>query len=216
MQRTPSSVAMKLSNLASLDPVITSNGRKGLAGASTLDKTIWQEFSENTEALMPVAEGALHSVLHSTEDTPTPTQGTYQELDHYSNVKVRKGQKLFRDAVLSAYENCCCVTGLSDPRFLIASHIRPWREDTKNRLNPRNGLCLSLMFYKAFDIGLITFSEDFRLVISSELKHQENNPYMANTFLSRKGQKIQLPSKFSPDETFLSWHRTSYFVGKPL
>ena len=36
--RTPSSVAMKLSNFASLDPKITESGRKGLDGASKLDR----------------------------------------------------------------------------------------------------------------------------------------------------------------------------------
>ena len=41
--RTPSALAMKLCNLASLDPVITSSGRKGLQGASKADSLIWQE-----------------------------------------------------------------------------------------------------------------------------------------------------------------------------
>jgi hypothetical protein len=41
IDRTPSSVAMKLCNFASLDPKITSTGRKGLEGASKLDRKIW-------------------------------------------------------------------------------------------------------------------------------------------------------------------------------
>jgi hypothetical protein len=44
MDRTPSSIAMKLGNLASLDPAITGTGRKGLEGASKLDRRIWAEF----------------------------------------------------------------------------------------------------------------------------------------------------------------------------
>jgi hypothetical protein len=36
--RTPGAVAMKLSNFASLDPAITGTGRKGLEGASNLDR----------------------------------------------------------------------------------------------------------------------------------------------------------------------------------
>ena len=39
--RTPDALAMKLSNLASLDPVITESGRAGLAGASAGDRAIW-------------------------------------------------------------------------------------------------------------------------------------------------------------------------------
>ena len=43
IDRTPSSIAMKLGNFASLDPKITSTGRKGLDGASVLDRRIWTE-----------------------------------------------------------------------------------------------------------------------------------------------------------------------------
>lgn len=47
LERSPSAVAMKLSNLASLDPAITSSGRKGLDGATQLDKKIWAEFNSH-------------------------------------------------------------------------------------------------------------------------------------------------------------------------
>ncbi len=41
IDRTPSSVAMKLGNFASLDPKITASGRKGLDGATKLDREVW-------------------------------------------------------------------------------------------------------------------------------------------------------------------------------
>ena len=55
LQRTPDSLAMKLSNLASLDPQITGTGRKGLPGASELDRQMWQTFTSDTSTLMPLA-----------------------------------------------------------------------------------------------------------------------------------------------------------------
>jgi len=215
MQRTPDSLAMKLSNLASLDPEITGSGRKGLAGASELDRQMWSTFTTNTESMMPIAEQALASALgdaNSSKEKPP----SYHEADHFAEVKVRKGQSLFRSAVLSAYDNQCCITGLSDNRFLIASHIRPWRADNQNRLNPHNGLCLSLMFDKAFDCGLITVSDDYRLVVSSNLRTQASNPYMAATFLTYRDAPLRLPNKFSPDATLLAWHRSHMFTGDPL
>ena len=216
LQRTPDSLAMKLSNLASLDPQITGTGRKGLPGASELDRQMWQTFTSDTSTLMPLAEQALASAL-GTETTTEPEEPpSYQESDHFARTKVRKGQQLFRAAVLSAYNNSCCITGLSDDRFLIASHIRPWRIDIQNRLNPSNGLCLSLMFDKAFDSGLITFSDDYRLLLSNELRDQQRNAYMAATFFAHQGAVLQLPSKFSPDATLLAWHREHCFVGEPL
>lgn len=44
IDRTPSSIAMKLVNFASLDPEITKTGRKGLDGATALDRKVWAEF----------------------------------------------------------------------------------------------------------------------------------------------------------------------------
>ena len=41
MRRTPGSLAMKLSNLASLDPKLQARGIAGLKGASNLDKAVW-------------------------------------------------------------------------------------------------------------------------------------------------------------------------------
>jgi putative restriction endonuclease len=47
--RTPSALAMKLTNIASLDPAITGSGRKGLAGASAADRAMWDEMQANWE-----------------------------------------------------------------------------------------------------------------------------------------------------------------------
>ena len=58
-------------------------------------------------------------------------------------VKVRVNQDIFRKMVLQNYSSKCCITGLSVPDVLRASHINPWSEDEKNRLNTENGLCLS-------------------------------------------------------------------------
>ena len=41
MRRTPGSLAMKLSNLASLDPNLQARGIVGLQGVSNLDKAVW-------------------------------------------------------------------------------------------------------------------------------------------------------------------------------
>ena len=58
-------------------------------------------------------------------------------------VKVRVNQDIFRKIVLRNYGGKCCITGLYVPDVLRASHISPWAEAEKNRLNPENGLCLS-------------------------------------------------------------------------
>nr|MBK7069626.1 HNH endonuclease [Deltaproteobacteria bacterium] len=57
LDRTPSSVAMKLSNLTSLDAAELARGVKGLPGASALDAAVWQEFQTNYDVVAPESEG---------------------------------------------------------------------------------------------------------------------------------------------------------------
>ena len=215
--RTPSALAMKLSNFASLDPVFRESGRRGLEGASSADRAIWQELMQAPNEIMPAVEQTLADFkLTDAPPADEPTEaitpdGDYTADNRLSLTQQRRGQHIFRKAVLSSYEHRCCLTGFADPRFLVASHIRPWREDRQNRLNPRNGLCLSSLYDRAFDIGLITFSEDYRLLISPELEAQADDEYVVESFLRRAGQEIRMPSKFMPDEGFLGWHRSELF-----
>jgi len=120
-------------------------------------------------------------------------------------------QHFFRRAVLSSYRGRCCMSGLSEPRLLIASHIVPWSKDKANRLNPSNGLCLSAIHDKAFDKGLIALSDDFRVLVSAELKRNEN-AFIRSVILPLDGSSIELPERFVPNATFVARHRAEQFV----
>jgi len=103
------------------------------------------------------------------------------------------------------------MSGLSDSRLLIASHIVPWSKDKHNRLNPRNGLCLSALHDKAFDRGLIALDDDFCVILSKDLE-QRNEPFVRQFFHPLAGQSITLPERFAPDKAFLARHRDVVFV----
>lgn len=213
--RTPSALAMKLSNLASLDPAITSTGRKGLSSASTADKSMWDEMNSDWEHFAAEMQGAIASV------TPTVLGAGDQSLDEcepedYTGRDkevlsiARIGQDFFRMAVLSAYDYKCCITGLSIQKLLVASHIVPWRTDARSRLNPRNGLCLSMLHDKAFDTGIITIAEDMTVRVSEHYTH-DPDPYYKTSLLSFDKMPIALPKKFMPHSDFLSFHRENIF-----
>lgn len=213
--RTPGAVAMKLSNFASLDPAITSTGRKGLEGASNLDREVWAEFHADWEKLAVESE-----TLRRNLDRTMATEDEVDELltsDDYSGetkqvlIEQRIKQNFFRRAVLSSYRGRCCMSGLSDSRLLIASHIVPWCKDKANRLNPSNGLCLSAIHDRAFDKGLITLSDDFKIVVSVELKRR-NDIFVKEVLLPLEGKSIELPDRFLPNVEFISNHRANLFV----
>ncbi len=103
------------------------------------------------------------------------------------------------------------MSGLDDPRLLIASHIVPWKKDKANRLNPRNGLCLSAFHDRAFDQGLITVMPDLKIRVSKSLSHSKSN-FCKMTLLSLEGVSIHLPEKFLPAPEFLMFHNRVKFI----
>ncbi len=213
--RTPGAVAMKLVNFASLDPAITSTGRAGLGNSGSLDREVWFEFHADWEALAVECE-----MLRRNLDRSAPPEDEADELlvpEDYTGetrrvvTEQRIKQNFFRRAVLSSYRGRCCMSGLSEPRLLVASHIVPWSKDKANRLNPSNGLCLSAIHDRAFDKGLITLTDDFKIVVSKELKRKKE-PFVMEVLLPLDGRTIEPPERFAPQVEFIAWHRKELFL----
>lgn len=97
-----------------------------------------------------------------------------QETERQALIKSRVGQGQFRSDLLTLWKGRCCVTGLSVAELLRASHSKPWRDSNhQERLDPYNGLLLTPAYDAAFDAGLITFTHDGRLRVSSELSVED-------------------------------------------
>lgn len=141
---------------------------------------------------------------------------TKEGKDIASETKRRKGQDYFRHMILANYGGRCALTGIDIPQLLLASHIIPWSDKLhkKDRLNPCNGICLSALYDKAFDQGLITFSpDDFSVQLSSALCENESKEYYNRHFGSISGKKLTLPAEYQPNPDFLAYHRDKVFVG---
>ena len=216
MGRTADAVAMKMLNIASLDPAITGSGRSGLGNASALDRTVWDEFHADWERLAVEcqllrqqwnAPAIDESELENETLMPDDFTGETRQVLTTQRIK----QHFFRRAVLSSYRGRCCMSGLSDTRLLIASHIVPWSRDKANRLNPSNGLCLSAIHDRAFDKGLITLSDDFQIMVSEALKRGDDR-FVKEVLLPLDGQMIEPPERFAPQSEFIAWHRHQIFI----
>ena len=212
--RTPSALAMRLANIASIDPVITSSGRRGLSHGATVDvRNMWDEMHGNWEEFIVEAHQAL-------DDFGLTTEYGKDSIDDQDDIPiglgedrsvlttVRRGQSFFRSAILSAYNYRCCITGLAIPTLLIASHIVPWRYDTANRVNPRNGLLLSVLHDRAFDRGLITIKDDFTVQVSPAYL---DDAFFSSSVAAYNGRPIRQPEKFAPSREFLAYHREHIF-----
>lgn len=131
--------------------------------------------------------------------------------DRLTVIKTRVNQSFFRSTILSSYNLKCCITGLSVPEFLIASHIIPWSEDEENRTNPHNGLCLNSIHDRAFDKGFITVTPDFKILVSNFFDDYANDKAVTEFFRKYQKQSIILPDRFLPDKEFLDFHYHNIF-----
>ncbi len=210
--RSPSSVARKLGNFASFDPALQARGIKGLTNASKLDREIWNEFYRDWDSLFLESEKALAKRQQTTlekmyrYELETPLVGE----EEMRNVKVRLNQSIFRRIVLANYDNQCCITGIDKTELLVAGHIVQWSQDQKNRLNPKNGLLLNALHDRAFEQGLITVDDQYKVRVSSVLKRKDAVKSIAYNFLQYEGKSIILPKKFFPDKEFLRIHNDRF------
>ena len=224
MERTPGSIAMKLSNLASFDPAILARGRKGLEGASRLDREIWDEFHATHDTLAPQSEEMFRSLFTTSEaDDVELIKGVGVRKIRTVSVPLgpteiavtgtaRRGQQFFRQAVLNTFDNQCAVTGIKIRELLVASHICPWNTHPANRLDPQNGLSLSRLHDAAFDRGLITFDDDHRLLLGKDLRDAVTNATLKQSFAEFEGKELLIPhGSLAPKQEFITHHRENIF-----
>ncbi|MCC0006477.1 MAG: HNH endonuclease [Methylobacteriaceae bacterium] len=201
--RTANAVALKMVNFASLDPTID---RKGMENASALDRQVWAEFFDDLDRFTMSVQ-------------PTPMQGFSEDgqagyafedregLDVVGTAKRRINQGFFRSMIMASYESRCAMTGISDDRLLVASHIDTWASNPQQRLNPRNGLCLNYLHDRAFENGLIAVAPDLSILYSSQLHETDRNKLRLVA-----QERLMLPHRFKPDAKLLEKHRTTRFI----
>jgi len=121
-------------------------------------------------------------------------------------VATRVGQDDFR-AQLIRYWKTCAVTGCSVTRILRSSHLKPWSEcDSRERLDPFNGLLLAPNLDALFDCGLITFADSGDVIVSTELDSDACVALgISTTMRLRKVNTAHLP--------YLKYHREKVFKG---
>ena len=214
--RTDSSAALRLTNFAACDPYIINSGRTGMTSGKTVCMPIWEEFAGDKERLFNEAQMIKAKLLNQTiEKTLELTDKDFEGKEREAVIKQRVNQNVFRSMVLSNYEERCAISGINITELLVASHIVPWAESTsQQKLNPENGICLSALYDKAFDRGLITISpDDYTVSLSSALLEYESQDYFEKFFSCIRGKELDMPIEHKPNKDFLAYHRDNIFKG---
>ena len=208
--RSVGAVSYKLSNFARLDPALKARGIRGHEHGAGGEEEVWREFADHPESLAFESELLLAQRLGKpveevaeVDDRDLPAEGIERE----AIVRIRVNQSFFRRRIMSAYESRCCVSGLTVPELLVASHIIPWAEDVPNRLNVQNGLCLNALHDRAFDRGLMWIEDGFVIRFSKRLAATRRNTDETLAWLTSFGsQPLRLPKRFAPDTELLRRH----------
>lgn len=156
------------------------------------------EKSLDSSGTSPIVERQIKSIEANTQINATEKE---------TIIKARIGQGIFRQQLLDKYHNRCIITGISESNLLIASHIKPWRSaNNHERISCENGLLLSPLYDKLFDLGFITFNDAMQIVVSKNLSKE--NAKLINIDCSRVF--IHNPS----DELCqnMSYHRRNVFL----
>ncbi|HEU4718616.1 MAG TPA: HNH endonuclease [Bacteroidia bacterium] len=215
--RSPNAVAMRLNNFASIDPFHQSRGIKGLTGGKKQVQPVWDEFIHHKENLLFESERIL-----AEKEGMSIEKKFSQDLVDLENikgetklreVKTRVNQSVFRQIVVANYSGKCAISGINIPDFLVASHIIPWSKNEKERLNPANGICFSVLYDRAFDKGYIGLDNNYSVLVSTDLRQKSKEPYYRSFFNELSGMKITLPQKYMPERDFLQYHRDVIFKG---
>ena len=121
-----------------------------------------------------------------------------------SVLKIELGDSKKKGWKSSFRYNRCCLCNVTQKDFLIASHIKPWKDSDENeRLDIDNGLLLCPNHDKAFDRGYISFDDDGKILISDKL--DETNKVFLNL---RSDMSIKLTRG---NKKYLDYHRNNYF-----
>jgi putative restriction endonuclease len=179
------------------------NGNQGVYLAK-----ISEDFGEK---LLELINANNTFVLPELEDSEVSPEEKKEEADIMSSalsitekeqlIKARIGQGIFKSNVRKI-EKCCRLTGVSDVKFLIASHIKPWSKSTNpEKLDGYNGLLLSPHVDKLFDKGYISFTANGKLLIKAEAK----------AVIKGWNLKTDNVGPFHPQqEIYLAYHREKF------
>jgi putative restriction endonuclease len=114
-------------------------------------------------------------------------------------------QAAFRIELMRLYGRQCALCDTRHPKLLVASHIVPWSQDSKNRLNPQNGILFCLTHDAAFEAGILYVLPDLTVELAG-FAMKDLGTDLAGFLRTHTADRLRTPSgRTAPDPKFLAW-----------
>ena len=144
---------------------------------------------------------AIEGIAETTEEVFAPGL-TETERNYLRSSRLGQGQ--FRKDLVSQYGGKCPITGIEQDQLCVASHIKPWKVCTNaERLDSNNGILLSALVDRLFDKGLVSFSDEGKVIVS---------PRLSTSDIAKCGieqwKRLQLTDQ---SKTYMKYHRAVEF-----
>lgn len=196
--RTPGAVGMKMCNLARFDEKLHARNVSGLVNGGKMDERVWREFIGDLPKLAEAERTVMAQYFHQ-HAKPKPQD-------------VREVQEdFFREMVLGQYHHTCCMSGLQIEELVTVNRLKA--SGTAGELmDPANGLCLNMLYSKAFDAGLLTIDSSYRIVVSAQLSQRPHlNEETRSWLRAAGGREILLPERSLPGCRYIEYHNDTVF-----
>lgn len=131
-----------------------------------------------------------------------------------TEIEQRLKQSVFRKRVSQNFNGACCLSGITEDRLLIASHIIPWSKRIDTRLDPANGLYLFASYDRLFDQGFISFDDDLRVLVTHSAS--DLSIPLRKLLTQLDGQRARQPVKWQIKSEYLEYHRNNIFQDRTL
>jgi hypothetical protein len=186
------------------------NGRFSVTTPGDAAAKVSAHEAEAKDYETPLGDAAAEAVEVSTEEVePFREQienKNYEVSDTHTTVKTRgSAQRAFAEVVKANYGSQCAVTGIKNRKFLVASHIVPWSVDKTIRLDPSNGICLSLLVDRAFENGYLLIDDE--LTVRVDWDRVGNDDALRNNLQPYDGKKLKAPKSGKPKLDYLQRRR---------
>lgn len=119
---------------------------------------------------------------------------------------------VFKREVPKVYNYTCCISGfridvVDNISMIDACHIVPFSESYNDTIS--NGLALTPTLHRAFDRGLISIDNDYKVLVNSNFSELNRTPYNIKQFA---GIRLLLPNdeQFFPSLSSLEYHREKF------
>jgi len=125
------------------------------------------------------------------------------------NIRIRRNQANFRNALLAVYGANCAISGPQPKEVLDAAHIQPYVNASSN--HRENGLLLRADLHRLFDRGVMTIDEELIVRFCDAFIDQNCSykPFNGNRLVFSDDDDIAT----RPSQAALEYHRTQRFVG---